>query len=259
MEKNMKKTLILFFFIFACFSPILLAQSPVYPQPTDLITIPTAGVVPRGAYLADVRFFDEGGILAGISVGISSRFMFGVSYGGNQIIGDQKVLLNKQPGVEVKYRIVNEDAKIPAVMVGFNSQGYGSYIDSLKRYETKGKGFYLVASKNYNFLGNLGIHAGINYNPLETEDGDKDPSFFIGLDKDINPEITILCEYDAALNDNETNEISLGKGKGYLNAGVRWQLVQHFHIEIDFNNILLNRKNIDYLNRELKITFVEFF
>lgn len=234
-------------------------EGSVYPQPTDLVTVPTAGLIPRGAYLVDFRLFDNGGVMAGICAGISNRFMFGVSYGGTEIIGNQEIEWYKQPGVEIKYRFIEEGAKLPAFLIGFTSQGYGAYRDSLKRYDLKAKGFYFVASKNYRFLGNLGLHAGVNYNPLEKADGDRDPSFFLGLDKDINSEISLVVEYDAALNDNETNMLGLGKGRGYLNAGLRWTLVQRFHIDVDFNNILLNQNKIDYVNREIKLTFIEFF
>lgn len=234
-------------------------ENSVYPQPVTLVTAPTAGIIPRGAYLAEFRLFSNGGALAGISAGISQRFMFGISYGGARIIGDQEIQWHNQPGVEVKYRFIEESGKLPAVLLGFNSQGQGAYIDSLKRYDTKAKGFYLVASKNYRLLGNMGFHAGLNYNPLEDDDGDGDPSFFVGFDKDINPEISFVLEYDAALNDNSTNIIGLGEGLGYLNAGIRWTMVQKFHLEVDFNNILLNRNKVEHFNRELKFTFVEFF
>jgi len=234
-------------------------QSSVYPQPIDLITIPTAGIIPRGAYLAQFLLSTEGGLTGGIEVGISNRFMFGISYGGAHIIGDQKIIFNAQPGVLVKYRLVDETTKWPAFALGFNSQGFGAYLKDTQRYETKAKGLYLVASKNYHLLGNLGLHAGVNYNPLESGDGDKNPSMFLGLDKDINQEIALLLEYDAAFNDDQTSSVGLGTGKGYLNAGLRWTFVERFHVELDFNNILLNRREIDYLNRELKITFIEFF
>ncbi len=255
--KNMKLKLITVLLILIM---VLLAQEEnVYPQPTDLVTLPTAGLIPRGAYMVDFRLFENGGILGGVSAGISNRFMFGIGFGGSKIIGDQEINWNKQPSVEVKYRFVDESVKFPAILAGFNSKGYGEYIDSLNRYETKAMGFYCVASKNFRFFGNLGIHAGANFNPLEKKDGDNDPSFFIGLDKDIGSEISLVLEYDAALNDNGTNTIGLGEGKGYLNCGVRWRMAKSFLFEIDFNNILLNREEVKYYNRELKIMFIEFF
>ncbi|MFH1213858.1 MAG: hypothetical protein V1681_07200 [Candidatus Neomarinimicrobiota bacterium] len=228
-------------------------------QPINLVTIPTAGVLPRGSYGVECRLFPDGGLWGQISVGVSERFMFGVAYGGGGIIGDQKINWYRQPGVEIKYRFTEESVNWPALVLGFSSQGFGNYIDSLKRYETKARGFYVALSKNYRFLGNLGVHGGINYNPLEKTDHDADPSFFLGIDKDLNSEIAILAEYDAALNDNHSDKSMLGRGRGYLNAGVRWRLVDKFTVEIDFNNILLNRKEVDFMTRELKFTFSEAF
>ncbi len=254
MKKN-SLVLICLSLLWASFLPA--QEQSVYPQPTKLVTVPTAGIIPRGAYAIEVNLFHDGGLTAAVSAGISQRFMFGVSYGGSRIIGDQAIQWNRQPGAEVKYRFIDETGKMPAILLGFTSRGYGTYLDSLKRYEVKAKGFYVVASKNFRFLGNFGLHGGVNYNPLEKEDGDRDPSFFVGLDKDINSEISIVAEYDAALNDNDTNQLSLGRG--YLNAGLRWTMVSGFHLEVDFNNILLNKQGVDYFSRELKVTFIEFF
>ena len=240
------------------FTTSLLAQSAeVFPQPTDLVTCPTAGILPRGSFLVDANLYRDGGLLFGMSVGVSGSLMFGISYGGSQIIGNQEVIWNEQPGVEVKYRLINETMSFPALAIGFNSEGYGAYIKELKRYEQKAKGFYLTASKNFNLLGNLGFHGGVNFNPLEKKDGDKDPSVFIGIDKDINRDIAIFAEYDAGINDNDDDTISLGKG--FLNAGLRFSMIKHFYFEFLFTDILINNSQIDYVNRELKINFIEFF
>ena len=40
----------------------------------------------------------------------------------------------------------------------------------------------------------------MGYNFLEDRDGDDDPNLFFGLDMEINPEISLLFEYNAALN-----------------------------------------------------------
>lgn len=253
----MKKYL-LFFILISIFSTSTFSQGiSVYPQPTDLITCPTAGILPRGAFLIDANMFRDGGLSLGMSVGISGNLMFGISYGGSQIIGNDEVIWHEQPGVEVKYRLIEEGMSRPALALGFNSEGYGAYDKELKRYEQKAKGFYLTISKNYHFLGNLGLHGGVNYNPLEKKDGDTDPSVFLGIDKDITSEITLFAEYDAAINDNDIEELNLGKG--YLNGGVRLNFVEHFHFEVLFTDILTNNKRIDQVNREIRINFIEFF
>ncbi len=253
----MKKNLLFLVLITIFTTPLFSQNISVYPQPTDLVTCPTAGILPRGAFLVDANMFRDGGLSLGMAVGISGNLMFGISYGGSQIIGNDEVIWNEQPGVEVKYRLIEEGMSRPALALGFNSEGYGAYIKELKRYEQKAKGFYLTISKNYHFLGNLGLHAGANYNPLEKKDGDTDPSVFLGIDKDITSEITLFAEYDAAINDNDFEELNFGKG--YLNGGVRLNFVEHFHFEVLFTDILINNKQIDQLNREVRINFIEFF
>lgn len=237
----------------------LFSQSTsVMPQPTDLVTCPTAGILPRGSFLVDATMYRDGGLLFGMSVGVSGNLMFGISYGGSEIIGNNDIEWNEQPGVEVKYRIFEEGISHPAVAIGFNSEGYGAYLDYWNRYEQKAKGFYGTISKNFDLLGNLGFHGGVNFNPLENSgDKDRDLSFFVGIDKDINSEISVFGEWDAGINDNDFEIFN--EGKGYLNAGVRINIIEHFHFEVLFTDILENNKYIENVNRELRVNFVEFF
>ena len=119
-------------------------------------------------------------------------------------------------------------------------------------------------SKNWNLLGNLGFHAGISKSLSENDDGDKDPNVFCGFDKEFNRSFSFLVEYDAALNDNlsegdyELSDITFGKGKGYLNAGIRWAMSSNLMVEINFNDINQNT-NSEYTNREIKVMFSESF
>jgi len=50
----------------------------------------------------------------------------------------------------------------------------------------------------------------------------------------------------------------ISKG-GYLYAAIRWTFVEHLHIELDFNNLLFDDEKVDYFQRELKITYIEYF
>ena len=85
-------------------------------------------------------------------------------------------------------------------------------------------------------------------------------NLFIGIDKEINRSFSLLLEYDAALNDNDyrLNDLSFGKGKGYLNTGLRWTIANNLLLEINLNNI---NKNTDalYTNRQIKIIYSEIF
>ena len=42
---------------------------------------------------------------------------------------------------------------------------------------------YMVMSKNWKLLGNLGLHAGISKSISENDDRDNDINYFIGCDK----------------------------------------------------------------------------
>jgi transcriptional regulator with XRE-family HTH domain len=195
------------------------------------------------------------------------------------LIGGNKPSINKTtPEVQIKYRVFDESEKMPALVYGLDTQGRGLYhaVDSisthgisdstvtLNRYDQKAWGMYMVMSKNWNFLGNLGLHAGISKNLSENDDGDEDINVFFGIDKELNRSFSFLLEYDAALNDNldegdyALNDITFGKGKGYLNAGIRWAMSPNLMLEINFNDINQNT-NSEYTNREIKVMYSESF
>ncbi len=235
---------------------ILLAQDAQIVEPLDLIDMPTAGTLMRGSFRAQLRAYANGGLIGGLEVGLTDRFMFGISYGGTNIIGRGSVDWNPQVGATVRYRLIEEDYNLPALVLGYNSQGYGDYIDSTERYLNKSSGIFAAVSKNYEFLGNFGIHGGINYS-FEHKDGDKDINFFVGADKSLNPELSLLAEYDFAINDNDGNAI--GNGKGYLNAAIRWIFAGRLQIDFILKNILNNSNKFSLISREIKITYVEIF
>ena len=235
----------------------LIAVPVIHAQPGSLhldmlLDMPVAHVLPPGGIDSELRMYHNGGLLATLSVGISDRFSLGVSYGCENIIGSGKANLNPLPCVHVKYVFFEEQFLTPALVVGFTSQGFGRYIQNLKRYAVKSKGLYVVISKNTSFLGGLGIHVGINYS-LENEDGDSDPCLFAGFHKRINDELVLLGEYDTAINDNHDNAI--GAGKGYLNLGVRWSFVERFFIELTWKNVLENEKLVSGSSRDVKLVY----
>ena len=249
-----------------------------YP-PLNLVSIPTAGTLPRGSFTLESLLITNGGVVPRLYVGFTDNFSFGVSFGVQNLIGGKKPSINKTtPEVQIKYRVFDESEKRPALLYGLDTQGRGLYhaVDSiftngifvstvtLNRYDQKAWGMYMVMSKNWNFLGNLGLHAGISKSLSENSDGDKDINFFFGIDKELNRSFSLLVEYDAALNDNlgkgeyALNDITFGKGKGYLNAGIRWAISPNLMLEINFNDINQNTE-AEYTNREIKVMYSESF
>ncbi len=227
-------------------------------QPRKLVDCPTAGLLPKGSFDLEVRAYSGGGLLAQASVGLTDRLAMGLSFGGGNIIGAGKIDWNPRPEAQIKYRLFEESPLWPAVAIGFDSQGYGSYSDSSERYEIKSKGAYGVLSKNYHLGGRpLGLHFGAYYS-FEKKDGDDDPSFFLGLDKSLNEELSLVAEYDLALNDDRQNGV-FGTGRGYLNMGIRWNIEKRFFFELDLRNLTDNIENLSGFARELRIVTLQFF
>jgi hypothetical protein len=112
---------------------------------------------------------------------------------------------------------------------------------------------YVVASKNYAILGNLSIHGGLNKS-LETGDGDGDLNMFIGVEKSLSSDVSIMMEYDFGVNDNHGHAI--GKGNGYLNFGFRWSWGKGLVVGFNLKNITKNQDYVDVGNRTLQIDYI---
>jgi hypothetical protein len=227
-------------------------------EPAMLIDKPTAGLLKRGSFAVSSEFFERGGLLLEMSVGIFDPLTFGISYGGTDIIGSNRTTMNPLPGVQAKLRIFNESSLMPAIAFGFDSQGKGPYLeaDTLKRYTIKSPGVFAVASKNYAFLGNFSVHGGLNIS-TERRDGDSDLNMFVGAEKSFGDEISLLFEYDFATNDD--NGHALGKGAGYMNFGFRWSWGKGFTFGFDLKNVTRNQDNVVVGNRTLRLDYVGTF
>jgi len=246
--------------------PVLLSAgaSPVGAEdPIDLIDSPTASVIPHAAYDTGLRLYAGGGVLTRVRVGLRESFMFGFAFGGTNVLGSGDPDWNPRVEFLFRGRLFEESYLGPAVALGYNSQGYGVYDGATERYQVKSRGFYVVASKHFLFLGDLGLHGGINYS-LERDDDDKDANLFLGVEKSIHAGLDLLIEYDTALNDNEDNDL-FGDGTGYLNAALLWRVSDSLHLEFDFRNLAENgelgsiERDVSEWSRELQIVYREYF
>lgn len=235
----------------------------------ELIDTPTGCLLEPSTFNAGMRVFPDGGVLGRLSVGIADRFMFGVTYGGTNIIGKGHADLNKNPGVHFKYFLAEESLTMPAIAIGFDSQGYGKYLETINRvendttttvevnrYTIKSRGFFLVISKNYLFYRNFGVHLGINRS-LEGDDGDTDPTIFMGFDLELGNDINLIGEYDFATNDDGKN--SMHKTKGYLNMALRWTFMERIYVEFDFKDLFNEENGQSKFGREIKIAYLQPF
>ena len=92
-----------------------------------------------------------GSILPKFSIGITDNFMLGISFGVSNFIGDGNMKKNRSyPEIQIKYRIFDETDKMPAILMGIDTQGRGKFLNKhlsipLNRYEQKSYGLYFVS------------------------------------------------------------------------------------------------------------------
>ncbi|MBK8662272.1 MAG: hypothetical protein IPN18_10900 [Ignavibacteriales bacterium] len=138
---------------------------------------------------------------------------FGISYGGENVIGSGDVFWYKYPGVNIRFKLIDESLSLPSIAVGADLQGKGRYFDSESRYEIKSPGIFAAVSKNYKLLGYLSLHGTVNYS-FEQKDGDGFANFMVGIEKTVGPSVSVMVEYNFGFNDNSNDRY--GKGNGYL-------------------------------------------
>ncbi len=260
-------------FVLCCLIILLMSSVLNSYELLQLADSPTAGILQYSEVLITTKMYRNNGILLGSSVGLFSRFMFGISYGGENIVGNQKPVWNENVEVNARYRILDESPTLPAVVIGFDSRGHGVYHRALKRYDIKSKGFYTALSRNYLFLGNLGFHLGTNYS-LERSDGQESLNFFAGLDKSLGDELTVMIDYDMALNDkeiesensrsseypditgNRKDESLLDrKGRGYLNISLYLRFADFLAVKFTAYDLLENNQHTTGADRAITINY----
>ncbi len=228
------------------------ASADTRAEQTRLIDCPTAGLIERGQIGLGLRLWRDGGLLARVDAGALNRLNIGVSYGGRRIIGDGAVDWYPRLEANARYRVVQENRSLPAVVIGYDTQGFGDYLTPTKRYRIKARGLFLALSKNYlHPLGQIGLHGGAS---LALEDSDNDDATgWVGVDATLSEELSVAGEYDLGLNDD--GPAGLGGERGYLNAGANWAVAPRLVMSFAVKNLLESGGNP--VSRELSVTFCQ--
>ncbi len=251
---------------------VIIQDESYFTKPVQIIDMPTASILRGGAFRAGTRIYEEGGLLASLSAGVSNKVMFGVSFGGLDIVGNaQKITWNPTPGVHFIYRVSEESMKMPAIVLGFDSQGYGPYYpsstdappadscgcptsypynkDMNDRYHFKSRGFYAVVSKGYATFVTAGLHAGVSYSLDKGENEKTSPTIFMASDIHVARDLAFLIEYDFALNDTKFYP------RGLLNLGARWAFGRNMFFDFDLQNFLGSEGGTTDIRRIIKLTY----
>lgn len=235
--------------------------------PRFLIDVPTAGTLPRGYFGIGLRLYSYGGAIGYTDIGLSNRVLLGISYGADSALGAVEPRWNPDVEFNFKIRLVDEMEFFPAISVGYNSQGVGHWDKRYKRYAYKSKGFYAVASRSFYFYKwTSGWHGGVNYSRENSRDKNGNISLFVGFDATFNYDLAFLMEYDFATNDNEGSPPDStfaynysGRGRGYLNASLKWLFTDNLEMELIFKDILVNRRESKTFSREVRFQYIDHF
>jgi hypothetical protein len=227
-----------------------------HAEPIYMIDSPTAGLLGHGEYHVQGRLGPDSAILLGLRIGIRNRVHLGVSFGMQEVFSYEKVSVNDQVGFQLRLRLI-EEMEHPALAIGFNSQGTGTYIEASDRYERKSKGFYAVISRNWKTpVGQLSLHGGVNYS---LENSDQDSADLFGVtDLEVIPGLEFILDLDAALNDNK-DDTQFGGGGIYLDGAIRVSYGEKLAMMLIFRDLTQNYRPERRIGREFEIAFVDMF
>ncbi len=219
---------------------------------------PTAGILSHGGYMFHGSIGPSSSLLFGVRIGFHDRMMVGVTYGIQRFIGRGDVEANDEPGFELRVRVIEEKVIGPALALGITTQGRGEYLESEERYTIKSRGAYGVFSKNYRLIRDFSLHGGVNYS-FENRD-EEGLSLFGGLSLDIIPHLSILLDYNAALDDN-SSEVGTVKtrGRGYLDCGVCFDSAANLRIKVLFKDLMGNYKPERGVARSVEMFYINYF
>jgi len=182
--------------VFLCFC---LVSSPVFllnassSEPAEVIDIPTADVVEYSHYNLSFRLYG-GGVLTKMVFGVFKPINIGMSWDIDQMIGPGSAKVDtRPPAIFFKARVFAGGMMLPAIAVGYDGQGYGTFdLPSEKdKYHFREKGIFVTLTREY-FVPGLTISCGGNIYDFNGES----LFGFAGATYSLEDKIVLMGEYD---------------------------------------------------------------
>lgn len=209
---------------------------------------PDIDVPGHGVFNIQLRFGPGGEVLGLVHVGIWNRLGLGISYGAENLIGAGDPAVYELPGVQIRIVALEEGVLPPAVILGFDNQGYGGYDGT--RYTIRSKGLYCLAGKTF-FYPNIVFSPSLGVNYCFEADDQLD--LFMGLKIQFGSSTALLLDYSPNFKDD------LDRNKGYFNTSLRFIFHDEVFFEFALRDILNNSIEDQQLNRLIKIGYKNSF
>jgi hypothetical protein len=251
----MKSKFLFFIFSIHFFSYILYSGSSgeQFSYETQfLVNKPTASSISFKSEIFSLNFSGNSNFVLNGEYSPFENFSVGLAFGGNNFFGKDKVIFQSYPGILLKYRFINENKYIPAIAIGFNSQGYGNFNEKLKEFEINSPGFYLVLSKSFKWkYGYVAWHLGANYS-FEPASNLRKINPYLGFEHTLGKRSSLNFEYDFQSPYNPNFVLS----KSIYNISLRYSIDMNTTLELKFVDLF--HTNSD-LQRLLKVEFIGYF
>lgn len=191
-------------------------EAVVLPD-TEMIDVPTAGILDYYGFMLKTRAYSGGGVVGSLNFGVQERLNLGASMAVDKFIGSDSGVKMRRPEIQVKFRFFDGGYYIPAMALGYDGQGY-YYNPASKKYLEKGRGLYVVGSKEVGVPG-LALHGGLN-----VPDFDNNYLYsFIGLNYTLEGKVAFMLEMDNMFHEDDPKR---------FNVGTRFYVTPYFQVDV---------------------------
>lgn len=212
------------------------------PTNYEMVEAPTAFTLSHGGYDLNLRVYEGGGFFFRANVGFEDFFMFGFSGNATNVIGSGPVEI-QTPRLFLKFKVLDQRNSPVALGLAWDDRGYG--LEGGGRFEPGlQKGFYGVVSREFQELGYLQVHGGMNVVRIDDFDSGRDLGVFAGLSFALFGPLALNFELDKILNTD-----------WQFNANFVFNLENPLRVGVDFRDI----NHADDFSRMLRIHYVGFF
>lgn len=240
-------------------------------EPRRIVNFPTAGVLPKTSFASYNGFGTFGNTMLELAYSPMVNFEIGLAYSSSNFVGTGNMDFQTLPGVRLKYRFIDETKTMPAIAVGFESQGFGFFAKGSNRFEHLSPGLFFVASRNFSVpIGMLSLHLGANYNFEENRNEVRSNvgsnlaaygktmglNLYAGLEQTIGSRLSVNAEFNGNMNDDNSN---FTNGKLILNTSLKYAVTSRVNLELKFEDLLGSYVRTNKWRRGVALEYASYF
>lgn len=169
------------------------------PSNYEMIEAPTAYVLLHGGYDIVGRMYEEGGLFIRGNIGFHDRIMFGFSGNATNVVGRGDIEV-QEPRLALKWKILAQGRSPVALAAAWDDRGYG--VSQGRRFNPGlQKGLYAAVSREFDKLGFLQLHGGVNAVRFNDFEAERDLGAFGGCSFALHRSFILTTEADKILTD----------------------------------------------------------